>query len=149
MDRSSPLPYSHILANPSLWNLGFRRELGFTWAVNARRKQADSLENDFASGNNGEKLLCRVDGRCFSLTRGALASLRPGDARYEGGILRNPLPADSNGAKEGEVKRMHLSLTSGQGVPKQVEVAYYTEPVLGPGREYARFLKTRFTEYGS
>ena len=145
VDRSSPLPYSHILANPAFGTLVSDGELGFTWAVNARENKLTPWKNDFASGNNGEKLLCRVDGRCFSLTRGALASFAPGDARYEGEFCGIRFRLTVTVPKKGSVKRMHLSLTSGQGVPKQVEVAYYTEPVLGPGREYARFLKTRFT----
>lgn len=70
VDRSSPLPYSHILANPAFGTLVSDGELGFTWAVNARENKLTPWKNDFASGNNGEKLLCRVDGRCFSLTRG-------------------------------------------------------------------------------
>ncbi len=140
VDKNSPLPYSHILANPSFGTLVSDRAMGFTWAVNARENRLTPWYNDIATDNNGEMLLLRVGDRYFNLIQGSAASFSKQDASYVGLADGIKTTVRVTISETGCAKYTDVTLENTTGYPVELETAYYTEPVLGVTRETARFI---------
>ena len=134
------LPFSHVLANPTFGTLVSDTSLGYTWAVNARENKLTPWQNDIAAGNGGERLLVRGGTRVYDVINGARAGFSPQEARYEGVCEEFCSSVSVKVAKKGCVKRISLTLRNNAAAGRPVTVAYYTEPVLGVERKYARLL---------
>lgn len=144
VDRETPLPFSHILANPVFGTLVSDTALGFTWAVNARENKLTPWYNDIAAGNNGEMLVLRSDNHFYNLVNGALCSFAQTDARYEG--MANDISSEITVTvpERGCVKQVAITLTNRAITERKITLAYYTEPVLGVDRADSRYLSATF-----
>lgn len=138
--------FSHILANPVFGTLLTDRALGFSWAVNSRENKLTPWYNDTVSDNRGEMLLLRLDDQIYDLANGAAAAFTPGDARYHGkaGPVATRLRVQVAGS--GAQKRCTLALRNTSNRTLSIQLAYYTEPVLGVNRDTARYLVSSFAD---
>ncbi len=132
--RTTPIPYTHVLATPVFGTQLTDRTLGFTWAVNCRENKLTPWQGDIAAPNRGEALLLRINGKIYSLTDGALCSFSPQDARYEGqaGPVHFCLTVSLD--VKAPVKILEVRLRQDGQTPLQAQCAYYLEPVLGVER---------------
>ncbi|WP_312640615.1 GH36-type glycosyl hydrolase domain-containing protein [Hydrogenoanaerobacterium sp.] len=144
VERETPLPFSHILANPAFGTLVSDTSLGFTWAVNARENKLTPWQNDIATGNNGEMLILRSEGCFYNLVHGARCSFSQTDARYEGAADDISCKTVVTVPERGSVKQVAVTLTNHSVTQRKVTLAYYTEPVLGVSRTDARHISATF-----
>lgn len=145
--ETSPLPYSHILANAAFGTLLGDNTLGFTWAVNARENKLTPWSNDIARGNSGELLLLRTS-HCYNLLDGARCSFCQTDARYECHAGEMSAAVTVTVPERGCVKYVAVTLTNKTNTRQCGTLAYYTEPVLGVDRADARQLQATVSGRG-
>ena len=138
------LPWCHVLANPVFGTLVSDEALGFTWAVNARENKLTPWMNDTASDNRGEMLLLRTGGKIWDAVWGTATTFGENFARYEGlcGAIRTTVTIRI--PRKGSWKRITLELENTEEEELELQTAYYIEPVLGVGRENARFTAARW-----
>lgn len=140
------LPWCHILANPVFGTMVSDQALGFTWAVNSRENKLTPWLNDVASDNRGEMLLLRAAGRVTDLIWGSRAVYGDGFARYEGCAGEVAATVTVRVPEKGMWKRVEAELENRGEETLDMQLAYYTEPVLGVNRGAARFTKARWQE---
>ncbi len=137
-------PWCHILAGPAFGTLMSDKALGFTWAVNSRENKLTPWFNDLALDNVGEMLLVRMGEECFDLVNGSLASFSRRDALYEGRIKGKSGQLKTSVSvtimTNGSAKYLDVSLENTGGEAADIELCYYTEPVLGVNRRTARHI---------
>ncbi|WRS28166.1 glucoamylase family protein [Oscillospiraceae bacterium MB08-C2-2] len=141
VDKASPLPYCHILANPMFGTLVSDKALGFTWAVNARENKLTPWYNDIATDNEGELLLLRDGEEYFNLVKGSRAFFSKEKAVYAGRTGRFASRITVTIPPIGKVKQIELILENLTSQPLELECAYYTEPVLAVNRDTCRFIQ--------
>ena len=143
------LPWCHVLANETFGTLVSDSALGFTWAENCRENKLTPWYNDTATDNRGELLLLRIDGRIYDLTRGGRTTYSPDYALYEGEAagIRAAVKIEVTGAAKRATVELERKEDAGpMNLP--IELAYYTEPVLGVSRAYARQISARWDKGG-
>ncbi|MCI8360594.1 MAG: hypothetical protein HFE86_04555 [Clostridiales bacterium] len=147
--RRPALPWCHVLAGEGFGTLVSDSALGFTWAENCRENKLTPWYNDTAADNRGELLLLRVGGKIYDLIRGSRVTYTPDCALYEGEAagIRTAVRVEVIGA----AKRVTLELERGDYVnPHDIplEIAYYTEPVLGVSRAWSRQISAKWDKGG-
>ena len=135
VDKTSPLPWSHILSNATFGTLVSDNALGYTWAFNARENKLTPWYNDIATDNTGEMLLLSQGGRIYNLIQGARASFSPRDARWQGRNSTIESTVEVTVPEKGMVKQIKITLQNRIDTPQKLRLAYYTEPVLGVDRD--------------
>lgn len=140
------LPWCHILSNGNFGTMLSDRALGFTFGANARENKLTPWYNDSRSDNRGEMLLLRLDGKTYDVCNGARVTYWPGRAVYEGQAGTVSLRLEVGLPDDGCAKRLKLELIQQGEEEKKVEIAYYTEPVLGVDRRGAARLWSRWEE---
>ncbi|MCL2578785.1 MAG: hypothetical protein FWE32_02010 [Oscillospiraceae bacterium] len=145
-DKASPLPWCHLLANPSFGTMVSDSALGYTWAVNARENKLTPWYNDICTDNTGEALILSDGGRFYNLTLGARASFSANDACYQGknGGVSSHLKVSISG--RGCAKYLDVTLTNRTDNSRNVKIAYYIEPVLGVNRDNAGQVSAKLTD---
>lgn len=140
------LPWCHVLANPTFGTMVSDQALGFTWAINARENKLTPWLNDVTTDNRGEMLLLRSEGRISDLVWGSRAEYGEGFARYEGaaGLVLTAITVRV--PEKGMWKTVEAELENTAEEAMEVQLAYYTEPVLGVNRNTARFTDARWQE---
>lgn len=146
------LPWCNVIANSRFGTLLSDRSLGFTWALNSRENKLTPWVNDLRSDNRGELLVMKFDEskttkasapKLYDLIDGSRAVFAPNAADYYGIAKEIEVSTSVRVFERGMGKRVVLELTNTSKTAKQVEVAYYTEPVLGvnPQSASTRLLK--------
>ena len=135
-------PWCHVLSNPAFGTLLSDKALGFSWAVNARENKLTPWFNDLALDNVGEMLVLDTGGMRFDLVNGALASFSPRDAMYEGRVAFGKIHSTVSVtiSPHGCAKYLDVTLQNTTKEVIDIELCYYTEPVLGVNRSTARHL---------
>ena len=133
-------PWCHILANPAFGTLVSDKALGFSWAINSRENKLTPWFNDLAMDNIGEMLLAEVNGRLYDLVDGALTSFSAENAVYEGIAGNVKTTVTVTVSKTGAIKYCDVSLHNTLKEEVAINLAYYTEPVLGVNRRTSRYI---------
>ena len=149
LERTPALPWCHVLAGERFGTLVSDTALGFTFAENCRENKLTPWYNDTRTDNRGELLLIKIKGKIYDLIRGSRVSYSPGDALYEGQTegFRTAVRVEVKGM----AKRITLEIDRREEMGLQdlpVELAYYTEPVLGVSRAGARCIQARWDKGG-
>jgi cyclic beta-1,2-glucan synthetase len=129
------VPWSHVLANPAFGTLVSDSALGCTWAVNARENKLTPWENDPCGDNRGELLLLKFGNQVFDLCLGARCELTPAAVRWQGEIHGLAYEITAWVPAKGLCKQVEITLRNQTARTLTPELTYYTEPVLGVGRE--------------
>lgn len=141
------LPWCHLLANPTFGTLVSDEALGYSWAVNSRENKLTPWFNDTASDNRGEMLLLRQEGKIWDTVWGSRSVFCRDKAVYDG------LCGEDDGLKttvtaevpsKGSWKLVTAELENLTDKEMDIQVAYYTEPVLGVNRDSCRFTTARW-----
>ena len=140
------LPWCHILSNCAFGTMLSDCSLGFTFADNARENKLTPWYNDTRSDNRGELLLLRIDGKTYDLCSGARTTFSSGRALYESEAGSVSARLEVSILPDGCAKRLVLELIQQSEEEISVEIAYYTEPVLGVDRRSAPRLQSRWEE---
>lgn len=137
---SSHLPWCHILANGAFGTLVSDRALGYTWAFNSRENKLTPWYNDICADNQGEMCLLREGDRYFDLVNGARATFSKKEALYQGraGEVESTLRVTISAT--GCAKYVDVALKNTSTQEKEIQCAFYTEPVLGVNRDTARHI---------
>ncbi len=139
-------PWCHVLANLDFGTLVESGALGCTWAVNARENKLTPWFNDTRTGNRGELLLLRMKNEVYDLVQGARAEFSPGMALWRGKAGKVETAVTVTVPDTGMLKSCEVEFYNNGKEPIEVEIVYYTEPVLGVDRQNARFLKSRWQD---
>ena len=142
--RSTPAPWSNVIANPLIGSLVTESGAMCTWSLNSRENQISPWSNDAVSDPSGEVFYIRdLDSKAtWSPTP---QPIRLADASYEvrhgQGYSRFLTRAQGIAselvvfvAAEEAVKYAVLTLTNGSARRRRLTIAFYLEWVLGPGR---------------
>lgn len=140
------VPWCHVLANPNFGTLVEAGALGCTWAVNARENKLTPWFNDTCTGNRGELLLLRIKNAVYDLAQGAQAEFSCKAARWQGRAGKLETCVTVTVPETGMLKYCDVELCNNGTEALDMELVYYTEPVLGVDRQNARFLKSRWQE---
>lgn len=144
VDKSAinALPWSHVIANSQFGTLVSDIGPGFTWAINSRENKLTPWYNDITTDNTGELCIMKDGESFYNLTHGARASFAPHDAVYDG--MNNDIMSrvKITVSGKGAAKYIDISLLNRTSSKKQIDCAYYIEPVLHVNRETARFITT-------
>lgn len=143
VERVTPLPFSHVLANPSFGCLMQDASLGNTWWQNARECKLSPWRNDIAAGNDGERLLLKAGDAVYDLVDGARASFSPQDARWEGRVENISTAVRVTVSDAGSAKYLDVTLKNESDEEVEAICAYVIEPVLGVSR-----LTAKYTQFG-
>lgn len=146
VERVTPLPFSHILANGIFGCLLQDASLGNSWWGNARECKLSPWRNDIATGNDGETVRLMLGDKQYDLCAGARASFSPADARYEGmcGALKTTVTVHI--APDAAVKYLDVTLENTGVQEVEAVCAYAFEPVFGVDRRTAKFMKFEQSE---
>lgn len=140
--KTPKLPWCHILANPTFGTLMSDNAIGFTWAINARENKLTPWFNDAMRDNNGELMLAKIGDTCYNLANGAIAEFNPQFATYHGVVGELETKVKITVPKRGMIKYLEVTLSNKGNSAADVELSYYTEPVLGVNRDTARLIKS-------
>lgn len=140
VDKSSPLPWSHVLANSQFGTLVSSDSLGCTWAINSRENKLTPWYNDTTTDNTGEMCVLHDGDSYYNLTHGARASFSDTDAHYEGLTPAIGTAVTITVSDSGFAKYIEITLQNRTDKAIAAECAYYTEPVLGVNRDTARHI---------
>jgi cyclic beta-1,2-glucan synthetase len=132
IDESPDVPWCNVLANSRFGSLVSDRSLGFSWALNSRENKLTPWINDLRADNRGELLVMKSGNKLYDLIDGSRAVFAPNAADYCGIAAREIESSTSVRVYErGMGKRVVVELYNHGKTAKTVEVAYYTEPVMG------------------
>lgn len=140
------VPWSHVLANLDFGALVETGALGCTWAINARENKLTPWFNDTRTGNRGELLFLRVKNEVYDLVQGARTEFSPKQALWRGRAGKVESAVTVTVPDTGMVKYCEAELYNNGKEALELELVYYTEPVLGVDRQNARFIKSRWQE---
>lgn len=143
-EEEQKLPWCYPLANPTFGTLVSDQALGFTWAINSRENKLTPWFNDTASDNRGELLLLRAGGQIYDTVWGSTAIFGEGFARYEGQAGSVETTVTVAVPSRGMYKRVTLTMENTGEEELDVQAAYYTEPMLGVDRRWARHTVARW-----
>lgn len=145
IERVTPLPFSHVLANEKFGCLVQDAGLGFTWFENPQKCCLTPREADPSNGCNGQKMLLSADSHIYDICKGAAPFFSPELARYEGtaGKIRTRLEIRIDPAAA--IQYLEVVLENTGKTEKEIVCAYGLEPVLGNDRKEAPYI--RFEQY--
>lgn len=145
VERVTPLPFSHVLANSNFGCLLQDASLGYSWFQNAHECRISPWKNDIATGCNGEKMTLKINDTFYDLCCGARASFSAQDARYEGraGTIRTTLEVRVDAAAA--IKYLDVTLENTGDCEQAILCAYSLEPVLDV--EPSQNVQMRFEQY--
>lgn len=138
--KKPPLPWCIVIANEHFGTLVSDSALGYTWALNSRENKLTPWYNDTRTDNRGELLIIKVGDRYYDMIYGSEATFKRGQALYRGEI--EGISYTVSVTVVGMSKRIDVNLHS-EG-EKDMEIAYYTEPVLGINRSGSRQIISRW-----
>lgn len=140
------LPWCHLLANPGLRHSGFRRLSGLHLGSERPGKPPDSLgqRHRFGQPRGAAADAAGRSKRGGGSDPGSQGALWPGYARYDGaaGPLRTRVTLSV--PEKGSVKLVEIEIENSGKEEAEIQLAYYTEPVLGVNRDNARHLTARW-----
>ena len=131
VNKTSNLPYTHVLSNQTFGTLLSSNHLGFSWASNSRESKLTPWYNDIATDNDGEMLILRYKNNYYNLLSGSLASFSPLDAKYEGYIDDLKYTITVWVPQVGNYKYTSVEILNSSSSDAKIQLAYYTEPILG------------------
>ena len=141
-DVDTPMPWSHVIANPDFGFLATTTGGGYCWAVNSQQNPITRWSNDTVRDPAGEVFLLRDadDGAEWSATAepvragGAVyvARFGPGHARFDANVhgIETELTQCVAGSDPVKVSRLRLHNRSGR--TRRIQVAQVVEWMLGP-----------------
>ena len=131
VNKTSSLPYSHVLSNQTFGSLVSDNNLGFTWALNSRENKLTPWFNDIATDNDGELLILKYNDQYYNLLSGALTSFSPTTAKYEGVIENLEYSVNIWVPQKGNNKFCSAEFKNLSSEDIDIKLAYYIEPILG------------------
>ncbi len=142
-DRTTPMPWIDVIANPGFGFQVSTEGSGYTWAVNSRDHQLTPWSNDPVVDPPGEALYVRdeVSGEVWTPTAQPIRHGGRYEARFGFGSAR--FTHEANGIAlellqyvplEDPIKISRLTLHNRSAVPRRLSVTTYAEWVLGTSR---------------
>lgn len=141
-DRHTPMPWSHIVANPGFGFLVTATGGGYAWATNSQQNQITRWSNDAVCDPPGEVFLLRDcgDGAEWSATAspvrvpGATYTARfgPGFARFDARIHGTETTLTQCVAGSDPVKFSRLTLRNRSRRTRRIAIAQTVDWLLGP-----------------
>lgn len=142
-DSRPPMPWSNVIANKDFGFLVTESGAGYTWARNSRENRITPWSNDPTTDPLGEVIYIRDSdtGAYWCPTPGPISN--PGAVAVRHGFGLSEFQTQQkgifskltiSGATEESVKWYSLHLTNGDYVPRNLEIYFYVEWVLGVSR---------------
>ena len=137
------LPWCVVLANSVFGTLVSDKSLGFTWALNSRENKLTPWSNDTMTDNTGEKLYLRINGTVYDLVVSATVKFSRKIVQYLGTVEGIDYNITVWVPEKGMIKHIDVNFENQQKEEKEVEVVYYTEPIMGISKRDTRLLKSK------
>lgn len=136
--QTPKLPWCHILANSTFGTLVSDKALGFTWAINARENKLTPWYNDTVRDNQGEMLILKLDDKYYDVINGSKAEFSPQYVKYYSTVDELSIITTITVPAKGMIKYIDVELINNSTNNREVELAYYIEPVLSFSRKNSR-----------
>ncbi|PJB48563.1 hypothetical protein CO104_00905, partial [Candidatus Collierbacteria bacterium CG_4_9_14_3_um_filter_43_16] len=144
--KTTPLPWSNVIANPRFGTLVTTGGLGYSWAENSQLNRISTWSNDPVSEKPGEVLFLKDHHRWWSATPLPYKSGHQYTVRHGWGYTKYECKNKdimSNTTvwvdHKDPVKIVLLSLKNSSNFRKLIKPVYYTELVLSDNRESKQF----------
>ncbi|MCL2633705.1 MAG: hypothetical protein FWD34_04230 [Oscillospiraceae bacterium] len=131
IEEQPEIPWCNVLANSRFGTLVSDTSLGFTWALNSRENKLTPWRNDLREDNKGEMLIMKYSNKLYDLIDGSRAIFSPNAADYEAVACEIEAKTSVRVYEKGMGKKVVLELCNNSKRTKSVQIAYYTEPILG------------------
>ncbi|MEG2781597.1 MAG: glucoamylase family protein [Oscillospiraceae bacterium] len=138
------LPWCVVLANNSFGTLVSDKSVGFSWAINSRENKLTPWTNDTMTDNTGEKIYLRINGVVYDLVAGATVRFSKKLVQYIGTVEGIDYNITVWVPQRGMIKHCDINFENRQMEDKNVEIVYYTEPVMGISRRESKLLKSKY-----
>lgn len=145
INEKPPLPWCHVLSNPVFGTLLSEGSLGYTYAINSRENKLTPWFNDTRSDNRGELLLVKTKNKCFDIILGSAVSFSKENAVYYGSCELFDSKVTVSVSATGMCKKIEFEL-SWKESPQIIEIAFFTEPVLGVSRDNSRMIVFEYNQ---
>lgn len=142
VNDTPPNVWSHILASQQFGTLLSSDSLGFSYAINSFENKLTPWRNDSAYGNCGERLILKIDDKLFDIVNGAAALFDEGSALYKGKTSLFSSQVRVTVSSKGMCKRISVKIKATKKC--NLDIAFYTEPVLAVDRRNSRILKPAY-----
>lgn len=139
INEKHTLPWCNVLANAAFGTLVSDCSLGYTYAINSRENKLTPWFNDTQSDNRGEFLLVRCGEKYYDVCLGATAKFSSEKVVFFGKCDFFDSKVTVTISDKGMCKKIELELTW-KAKQKNIEIAFYTEPVLGVSRDNSRMI---------
>lgn len=141
IEKKPQLPWSYMISNPVFGTLVSDDSPGFTFALNSHENKLTSWSNDTRYGNNGERLIAKVNGEAYDIIRSSTALFGEEKAVYQGELGGVSAKTVISVAKRGMKKEVKVTLENFSNDELHIDVAYYVCPQLSDGNETVRLIK--------
>ncbi|MBP0979891.1 MAG: hypothetical protein J6C55_04560 [Oscillospiraceae bacterium] len=131
VNKTSSLPYCHILSNQTFGTLVSDNNLGFSWAMNSRENKLTPWFNDIFTDNDGELLILKYKQKYYNILSGSQAIFSPTKAKYTGIIEDLEYIITIWVPEKGNSKYCNIKFINKSTENINIKLAYYIEPVLG------------------
>lgn len=140
IDKETQLPWCHILANAVFGTLLSNSSLGFTYAINSHENKLTPWFNDTMTDNRGEMIIVKSGKKYYDVVLGSVAKFSQESAVYYGKCELFDSVVTVKVSDKGMCKKTSLELFW-NSYPQDIEIAYYTEPVLSVNSDNSRMIK--------
>ena len=151
--RSTPMPWSNILANESFGSIVTETGSSFTWNENSRENKLTPWYNDPVTDRCGEGLLIRdnmtnaVTAPCMNplfYKHDYLVRHGMGYSIYSHNDIGLAMEMTVFVPNDAHVKLSVVKITNQSQIERDLSFTYYVRPIMGSGQSYNRFVKSSF-----
>lgn len=147
--KTVDIPWCSVYANQSFGTLVSDKSLGFTWALNSRQNKLTPWYNDTVSDNRGEILYLKNNGVFYDLIALSDAVFTPDKATWKVACCGLDFRVTTQVPKRGMVKKITVEIRNNSDAVKNIDLMYFTLPVLGVNREERSFFSGKRTDKGA
>lgn len=131
VNKTSSLPYCHILSNQTFGTLVSDNHLGFSWAMNSRENKLTPWFNDIFTDNDGEMLILKYKQKYYNILSGSQVVFSPEKVEYIGIIDNLEYIITVWVPEKGNSKYCSVKFINKSNKDIDIKLAYYIEPVIG------------------
>jgi cyclic beta-1,2-glucan synthetase len=149
--KTTPVPWSNVIANPNFGCLTTESGGGYTWCQNSRENKLTLWSNDPVQDSPSETLYLKEGQKVWSPARSPIDDGGEYIAQHGFGYTTYRHSVDGILAEEtvfvavgDEVKLVLLTLHNTTQRERNISSVYYVKPILGTDKRYTDYVRTEY-----
>ena len=142
INRTPPVAWCTVLANPSFGTLVSDSSLGFTWAMNSGENKITPWISDSSAENNSEIIAIKTDGKIYDVVKGSNAYFSSDRVSYFSSAGSLHIRTDVTVSPRGMKKTASVSVTNSSDAECEYELMYEINVILSADSKYEKTVKT-------